>query len=131
MSGSSLSNAESLNFKVSIPGDAERKPCNFKFLTLDKMVAWINAQNIDEAVKQELIIKARTYPTCALPSFRKNFPRHLSRAQKIVRDKTPLYTKELGDDDDEPTESDSYTPLSNGTTVLPEVPESPHEDSFG
>lgn len=125
---SSLNNAESLNFKVTIPGD-ERKPCNFKVLTLEKLTKWVNSQNIDQAVKEELIKKARTYPTFALPSFKKNFSIHLSKAQKIVRDKTPLYTKELGDDDE--PESDPYTALSDGAGIPQQIPESPHEDNFG
>lgn len=126
---SSLSNAESMNFKVTIPGDDRRKPCNFKVLTLEKMVKWIDDQNVEQAVKEELIKKARTYPTFALPSFKKNFTIHLSKAQKIVRDKTPLYTRELGDDDE--PESDTFTVIPDGAGIPQEIPESPDEDNFG
>jgi hypothetical protein len=125
---SSMNSAENLNFKVVIPGD-ERKPCNFKTVTLDKVVKWINGQNVEQSVKEELIKKARTYPSGSLSSFRKNFSKHLSKAQKIVRDKTPLYTKELGDDDE--PESNSHTPVFDGTRIPQEVPESPNEDHFG
>lgn len=122
-------NAEGVNFKVVAAGDQKRTPCNFKVLTLDKLVKWINEQHLDPVVKEELIKKAGSYPSGSLSSFRKNFQTHLSKAQKIVRDKTPLYTKELGDDD----EPESYTPSAvfNGTGISQEIPACPNEDSFG
>lgn len=125
----STKTGEGVNFKVVAFGDQTRQPCNFKVLTLEKLTKWINAQSLDPTVKEELVKKATTYPTCALPSFRKNFQTHLSKAQKIVRDKTPLYTKELGDDDE--PESNTPTTLFDGIGVPQEIPESPHEDSFG
>lgn len=125
----STQTGESMNFKVVAFGDPARQPCNFKVLTLEKLTKWINAQSLAPAVKEELVKKAETYPTCALSSFKKNFQTHLSKAQKIVRDKTPLYTKELGDDDE--SESNPPAALFDGTGISQEVPESPHEDSFG
>ena len=122
-----MNNAENLNFKVVVPGD-ERKACNFKVLTLDKVVTWLNNQNLDQKVKDELIKKARTYPTSSLSSFKKNFSKHLSKAQKVVRDKTPLYNKELGDDD---AESNPLAPVLDGTRIPQEIPESPNENHFG
>lgn len=125
---SSMNSAENLNFKVVIPGN-ERKSCNFKVLTLDKVVGWINNQDLDQEVKEELIKKAGTYPNSSLLSFRKNFSKHLSKAQKIVRDRTYLYVKELGDDDE--PESNPHTALSDGTGIPQEISESPYEDNFG
>jgi hypothetical protein len=125
---SSMNSAENLNFKVVIPGD-DRKTCNFKILTLDKIVKWINDQSLDQTVKEELIKKAKTYPNSSLSSFRKNFSKHLSRAQKIARDKTPLYTKELGDDDE--PESNSHSSLSDGARFSQKISESPCTDHFG
>lgn len=125
---STMKNTEGINFKIELPGE-KRKPCKLQYLTLDQLIRWINAQNIDEAVKEELIKKAKGYPNFALSSFKKNFPTHLSKAQKVVRDKTPLYTKELGEDDE--SESNSHTAVPDGTRLSQQIPKSPHEDHFG
>lgn len=126
----STQTGEGVNFKVVAEGDNRRPSCNFRVLTLEKLVKWIDNQDLDPIVKEELIKKAGSYPSGSLSSFRKNFQIHLSKATKIVRDKTPLYTKELGDDDDEPK---SYTPSAvfDGTRVSQEIPACPDEDSFG
>lgn len=126
---STMNSAEGINFKVELPGE-KRKPCKLQYLTLDQLLQWINSQSgIDEAVKEELAKKAKGYPNFALSSFKKNFSTHLSKAQKIVRDKTPLYTKELGDDDE--PESNSPATLFDGTGSSQEIPKSPDENPFG
>jgi len=125
---STMNSAENLNFKVVAFGD-ERKPCNFKSLNLEKIVKWIKNKNLGHEIEQELIKKAGTYPNSSLLSFKSNFSKHLSKVKKIVRDRTPLYTKELGDDDE--SESNPHTALFNGAGISQEIPESPHEDSFG
>jgi len=158
----STNNAESLNLKLNAT-NSERKYCNFKILTLEKMVKWIKSKNLDQEVEEELIKKVGKYPNSSLSSFMDNFSKHLSNARKIVRDRTPLYTRELGDDDDDELESNPFytnelgeddkpesspfytnelgeddepesnphTALLDGFGISKEIPESPHEDSFG
>lgn len=96
-------NAEGINFKMTTIGAEDRPQCNLRPWTLEKMVRWINnskdLEGIEESVKKELCRSAAQYPEQALPKWKKNFPLHLAKAKKKIRNATPLETKELGDDE--------------------------------
>lgn len=97
----STKNAEGLNFKIVSMGREEvdrRPPCNLRPINLDKLLAWIDTQVSDPDLREEVKKAAKGYP--ALGSFRRNFQMHLSRAQKKLRERTPINKpiEELGDE---------------------------------
>ena len=100
-------NTEGINFKVITTGRPDvdgRKPCNFKPLTLRRLVEWIDAKPISFALKEELKKMASAYPEQALHKWQLAYQRHLAAAQQsLVGKDVYIVTSELGED--EPPES--------------------------
>ncbi len=73
-----------INAKVSIPNhhqDKTRKGPN-RLLTFEIISSWIKLQGMDEYTTNGLIALAATYPTQALPSFRRNFNLMIARVRQ-------------------------------------------------
>lgn len=101
-----IGNPEQFKFKILTTGQDEvdkRKPCVLNPLNLEKLLKWIDAQNLDEATKNELKKSASGYPHQALGTWRKNYSRHVANAQAKLKKlpKTKPVRPELGE---EPTE---------------------------
>lgn len=92
--------AESMKFKVVHTNKNGESPesKDFRIITLDKIFAWIDKKDYDDAVKDELKKMVSKYPQNAYVNFGKNFQKHLGTAQKNARKNRPLYMGELGDD---------------------------------
>ena len=92
--------AESMKFKVVHSNKNGESPeaRDFRIITLDRIFAWIDKKDYDDAVKDELKKMVSKYPQNAYVNFGKNFQKHLGTAQKNARKNRPLYTGELGDD---------------------------------
>lgn len=82
-----MNSAEKFNFKVSAVGSEDKKPVVLRQLTLDKVLDWIDNQSLDPQVKEALKKSASSYPHKALGNWRKNYQRHLSKAQNIVKNR--------------------------------------------
>jgi hypothetical protein len=84
-------NAEQFKFKIIQSGNTEfdkRKPCNFKVISLEEIIKWIDNQfSLDEDVKSELKKSVQSYPQDALSKWSKNYLHHLEKAQANVRKK--------------------------------------------
>lgn len=81
---------EGMNFKISTMGKSEvdrRRPTNLKPLTIEKVLLFIDSKQIDPHVKALLRDMAQNYPKNALQNWMKNFSKHLSKAQKLIRQK--------------------------------------------
>lgn len=102
-----MSTGEHFDFKIGIIGQDERKPCNLRPLNLDKLLLWIDAQKVDEALKVELKKSASGYPHQALSAWRKNYVKHVMTAQEKLRSipKPKMPIKELGEETDEKNSS--------------------------
>lgn len=111
----STNNTEGLNFKiVSMGKDAvdQREPCNLRPLTLEKLFAWIDTKTIDPRLKEYLKKSASKYPHQALPTWQKNYIKHVAAAQKLFQKQaipTMPKTVELGDEDQNEID-DSHMP---------------------
>jgi len=92
--------AESMKFKVSHMGNDGNvnETRDFRTITLDKIHAWIDKKDYDNALKEELKRMVGTYPQNAYVNFGKNFQKHLAKAQKNASKNRPLFSGELGDD---------------------------------
>jgi hypothetical protein len=84
-----------INAKFTLPKDykaSEFSNSRFKHrgsnqqLTFDTICKWIRMQGLDEYTTDGLIDLAATYPTSALPSFRRNFNLMLARVRQKRRD---------------------------------------------
>lgn len=85
-----VGNTEEFQFKMITSGREEvdkRKPCELNPLTIEKLLKWIDAQQIDESTKQELKKSASKYPHQALGAWRKNYSKHVANAQAKLRKK--------------------------------------------
>jgi hypothetical protein len=76
-----MSEASSMNFSVSVPGKG--KTNIGRMFTLERLVEWIKAQELDEHTTKSLIALASRYPSHALPLFKKNFNLMLQRARAM------------------------------------------------
>lgn len=88
--------AQQIQAKVSVPGKETRAP--FKpALTLEIICHWIKLQGLDDYTTNGLIALARSYPTQALPSFRKNFNVMIQRvrAKRKAEQNPPKDTAEI------------------------------------
>jgi hypothetical protein len=87
--------AESLKFKVTTgrPEIDDRKPCNFKRVTLQSVTNWIDGLNMDPQVKEELKKKAERYPQAALPTFVNNYKTLVGRIRKKLREESEKVTQ--------------------------------------
>lgn len=79
------------NFKVKITTGRDevdtRKPCDFSNLNIKKLCAWIDNQPVNSTLKSELKRSASSYPHQALPNWKKNFSKHVSRIQNNLNNK--------------------------------------------
>ena len=91
--------AESMKFKVTqLKNDNDTEyNRDFRILSLDKILAWIDKKDYDETVKKELKRMIKSYPHSAYATFGKNFQKHLAAAQKAARKNRPMFVGELGD----------------------------------
>jgi len=91
--------AESMKFKVTqLKNDNDTEHSrDFRILSLDKILAWIDKKDYDETVKKELKRMIKSYPHSAYSTFGKNFQKHLAAAQKAARKNRPMFVGELGD----------------------------------
>jgi hypothetical protein len=101
----STNNTESLRFKILTTGREEfdnRQKSNFRPMTLQRLYDWIDAKNLDDAVKKELKKSAGNYPQQALESWQKKFDTHLSHIQvqlrRVANAKANPSKYELGDE---------------------------------
>lgn len=82
------------NFKIQIKTGRDevdnRVPCDFSNLTLKKLHAWIDSQQLSSALKSELKRSAASFPHQALPAWQRDFDRYLSKAQSRLRKKKKL-----------------------------------------
>ena len=88
----STQNAEGLNFKVVTMGREDvdnRPPCNFRPMTMKRLLDYIEGNVTDPLVREEVKKAAAMYPQQALASFKKNLNTHIARARKKLID-TPL-----------------------------------------
>ena len=119
--------AESMKLKVvhTNKNGESSEPQDCRILTLDKIFAWIEKKDYDDAVKAELKKMVSNYPHNAYANFGKNFHKHLGVAQKNARNNRPLYTGELGDDSYKKINSidDNMAPLEKKSNIknLPSV----------
>lgn len=74
-----MTEASRMQVKVDI-GQSNR-PGPQKLVTLGRVVEWIRKQDFDEYTQNGLIDLAATYPTSALPSFRRNFNLMIQRVR--------------------------------------------------
>lgn len=78
-------NTENVNFKLGAMGETQnRKPCDLRPLTVEKVMAFIDSKNLDGQIKTILKEMALNYPKNALKNWIKNFSKHVSRAQKVI-----------------------------------------------
>lgn len=85
-----VENTEGFKCKIISTGREEvdkRKPCELNPLTIEKLLKWIDAQQIDDMTKQELKKSASKYPHQALGTWRKNYSKHVVNAQVKLRKK--------------------------------------------
>lgn len=85
-----MNSTESVGFKVVTMGKDEidcRAPCNLRPLTLAKLFDWIDAQPVENRMKEQLKKMAGSYPQQALGSWKKNYRKHLAKAQSFLKDK--------------------------------------------
>ena len=77
---------DKVNFKiVSMGKGAEgRVPSNFKPLTVEKVLMFIESKQMDPQVKSILKDMAQNYPKNALGNWIRNFSKHVARAQKMI-----------------------------------------------
>lgn len=73
----------SIDIKVQIPEHYRMKGDNIlqRQLTFDTISEWIKMQDLDEYTTNGLIELAATYPTQALPKFRRNFNLMIARVR--------------------------------------------------
>lgn len=93
-----MNSTESVGFKVVTMGRDEidsRSPSNLRPLTLAKLHEWIDAQPVDDRMKEQLKKMAGSYPQQALSSWKKNYRKHLAKAQNLLRDKSKKASVEL------------------------------------
>jgi len=76
-----MSEAGRMDIHISIPGDDGRPKRIRRLLTLDHMIQYIQQQELDEYTTNGLIALAESYPTNALPSFRKNINVMINRVR--------------------------------------------------
>lgn len=85
-----MNSTESVGFKVVTMGRDEidnRSPSNLRPLTLAKLHEWIDAQPLDVRMKEQLKKMAGSYPQQALGSWKKNYRKHLAKAQNFLKNK--------------------------------------------
>lgn len=86
------------NFKIQIRTGRDevdkRVPCDFTNLTLKKLHAWIDSQQLSSSLKSELKRSASAFPHQALPAWQRDFDKYLSRAQSRIRKRKKLGTEE-------------------------------------
>lgn len=85
-----VGNPENFKVKLITSGREEvdkRIPCNLNTLTLDKLYKWIDSQQTNSLIKQELKKSASRFPQQALGAWQKNYIKHLSKAQAKLRNK--------------------------------------------
>jgi len=83
-----VGNPENFRVKLVSSGREEvdkRVPCDFSNLTLDKIFKWIDSQPVSELIKKELKKSASRYPHQALITWKKDYIKHLSKAQAKLR----------------------------------------------
>lgn len=71
-----------MNFQIGAFAEEGKQPTRLRrLLTLDQLIKWIKAQEMDEYTTNGLIELASNYPTHALPSFRKNIQVMINRVR--------------------------------------------------
>lgn len=83
-----VGNPENFRVKLVSSGREEvdkRVPCDFSNLTLDKVLKWIDSQQVSELVKKELKKSASRFPHQALSTWKNDYIKHLSKAQAKLR----------------------------------------------
>lgn len=83
-----VGNPENFKVKLISTGREEvdkRVPCDLTNLTLDKLFKWIDSQQISNLIKQELKKSASRFPQQTLNVWKKDYMKHLSKAQSRVR----------------------------------------------
>ncbi len=74
-----MTEASEINISISTGDNSSSKFS--RMVTLERVIAWINRQGLDDFTTKGLIEAASRYPTTALPSFRKNFNLMLQRVR--------------------------------------------------
>lgn len=74
---------EKINFKI-ITSNDDRKKSNLKSLTHQGLMDWIDRQNLEAELAEEVKKMAGKYPNQALLNFKKNFQKHVGIARKKI-----------------------------------------------
>lgn len=78
-----MAEANRMNFGMGVIGEDGRSPFFDNPLTLERVHNWImKNENIEESVREELVLLVNKYPNSALSSFVKNFDTHLVKARE-------------------------------------------------
>lgn len=78
----SQNSAESINFKIYTKGGEKTIPQQYRQLTLEQLLNWIDKQNLSDKEKEDMKKIASKYPQQTLSSFKKNFRQHVSSYRK-------------------------------------------------
>lgn len=70
------------NIKIKIDSPLSKTKAPKIELTLEKVLKWLDTQNYDEETLKELKKVASFYPHNALPFFKKNIIKHVSKIRK-------------------------------------------------
>lgn len=74
------------NFNVNLttnrPEVDQRVPCDLSNLTLKKLCSWIDSQTVSSTIKSELKLSASRFPHQMLKAWKRDYSKHLSKAQK-------------------------------------------------
>ena len=78
--------ANRINLGMGVIGEDGKSTFFDKPLTLDRVHNWIRKnEDIEESVREELVLLVNKYPNSALGSFVKNFDHHLGKARENVK----------------------------------------------
>ena len=102
---------ESQNIKVKINSESNRRPMRITpLVTLEHVISWIRALEIDEYTTNGLIDVAKNYPAAALPMFRRNINLMIQRVREQRKRELQGETSNAGEINQE-TGSQEYHPV--------------------
>jgi len=81
-----MAEANRINLGVGVFGEDGKSPFFDNPLTLERVHNWIRKnEDIEESVREELVLLVNKYPDSALSSFVKNFDTHLTKARENAK----------------------------------------------
>jgi CRISPR/Cas system CSM-associated protein Csm4 (group 5 of RAMP superfamily) len=89
---------ENFKLKISLTGEQAKRPkSNFRPWTAQKLHEFIDSQNLDDTIKEELKKIVFKFPQQAYPQFRKNFQKYVMEATKKAREQTQIKEDSIED----------------------------------